>query len=135
MTYLLSHWLLSLSGTLLLGLLAMVLHEAGHLVTSLIVGVKVKSVGLCAKGMYVVREAGPPAKNLIVSLAGPLTNVALLLLFWHVSQTFTLANLCLAVCNLVPIKGSDGDRAWSCVEEMQKEQKEMAPPKRHLGLF
>lgn len=132
MTYLLSHWLLSLSGALLLGLLAMVLHEVGHLVTSLIVGVRVKSVGLCTKGMYVVREAGPPAKNLIVSLAGPLTNVALLLLFWHVSRTFTLANLCLAICNLVPIKGSDGDRAWTCVEEMQKE---MAPAKPRLGLL
>ena len=47
--------------------------------TSLMVGVRVKSVGLCMKGMYVVREAGTPAKNLLVSLAGPLTNVALLL--------------------------------------------------------
>ncbi len=121
MTYLLTHWFLSLSGTLFLGLLAMVLHETGHLVTSLMVGIKVKSVGLCMKGMYVVREAGPPAKNLVVSLAGPLTNVALLLLFWHTSRTFTLANMCLAICNLVPIRGSDGDRAWTCVEEMQKE--------------
>jgi Zn-dependent protease len=132
MTYLFSHWIFSLSGALLLGVLAMVLHEAGHLVTSLIVGVKVKSVGLCMKGMYVVREAGPPAKNLIVSLAGPLTNVALLLLFWHVSQTFALANMCLAICNLVPIRGSDGDRAWTCVEEMQKET---APAKQQLGLL
>ena len=132
MTYLFSHWILSLAGTLLLGVLAMVLHEAGHLVISLIVGVKVKSVGLCMKGMYIVREAGPPAKNLLVSLAGPLTNVALLFLFWHVSQTFALANMCLAICNLVPIRGSDGDRAWTCVEEMQKET---APAKQHLGLL
>jgi Zn-dependent protease len=130
MTYLLTHWFLSLSGTLLLGLLAMALHEAGHLVTSLMVGLKVKSVGLCMKGMYVVREAGPPAKNLLVTLAGPLTNVALLILFWHTSQTFTLANMCLAICNLVPIKGSDGDRAWTCVEEMQKES---APAKQHAA--
>jgi Zn-dependent protease len=85
------------------------------------VGIKVKSVGLCMKGMYVVRESGTPAKNLLVSLAGPLTNVALILLFWHVSRTFTLANLCLAICNLAPVKGSDGDRALVCLEQMQKE--------------
>ena len=99
----------------------MVLHEFGHLATSLMVGIKVKSIGLCMKGMYIVREAGSPAKNLLISLAGPLTNVALILLFWHVSTKFVLANLCLAICNLVPIKGSDGDRALVCIEQMQKQ--------------
>ena len=112
MNYLFTHWLLSLAGTMLLGILAMVLHEFGHLVTSLMVGIKVKSVGMCMKGMYIVREAGSPMKNMLVSLAGPLTNVALLLLFWHVSTTFALANLCFAICNLAPVRGSDGDRAW-----------------------
>jgi Zn-dependent protease len=121
MNYLLTHWLLSLAGTMFLGISAMVLHEFGHLATSLMVGIKVKSVGMCMKGMYIVREAGSPMKNLLVSLAGPLTNVALILLFWHVSTTFTLANLCLAICNLAPVRGSDGDRAWACLQQMQKE--------------
>ena len=121
MNYLFTHWIISLAGTLFLGISAMVLHEFGHLVTSLMVGVRVKSVGLCMKGMYVVREAGTPAKNLLVSLAGPLTNVALILLFWHTSRTFVLANLCLAICNLAPVRGSDGDRALYCWEELQKE--------------
>jgi Zn-dependent protease len=121
MNYLFTHWLLSLTGTMFLGVSAMVLHEFGHLATSLMVGIKVKSVGMCMKGMYIVREAGTPMKNMLVSLAGPLTNVALLLLFWHVSTTFALANLCFAICNLAPVKGSDGDRAWRCFEELQKE--------------
>jgi Zn-dependent protease len=121
MTYLISHWFLSLSGALFLGLLAMVLHEAGHLITSLMVGLKVKGIGLCMKGMYVIREPGSPAKNLIVSLGGPLMNITLLVLFWHTSRTFTLANLCFAICNLLPIKGSDGDRALTCLEQMQQE--------------
>jgi len=121
MHYLLTHWLISLAGTLFLGLSAMVLHEFGHLVTSLMVGIKVKSGGLCMKGMYIVREAGSPAKNLLVSLAGPLTNVALILLFWHTSPKFVLANFCLALFNLLPVTGSDGDRALLCLEQMQKE--------------
>lgn len=121
MNYLFTHWLLSLAGTMFLGVSAMVLHEFGHLATSLMIGVKVKSVGMCMKGMYIVREAGSPMKNLLVSLAGPLTNVALILLFWHVSPTFTLANMCLAICNLAPVRGSDGDRVWTCFEQMQRE--------------
>lgn len=128
MNYLFSHWLFSLAGTLFLGLSAMVLHEFGHLVTAWMVGVKVKSVGLCMKGMYVVREAGSPAKNLLVSLAGPLTNVALILLFRHVSTTFTLANLCLAICNFAPVRGSDGDRALACFEQMQRESAPIVAP-------
>jgi len=121
MNYLFTHWLISLAGTMFLGISAMVLHEFGHLATSLMVGIKVKSVGMCMKGMYIVREAGSPMKNMLVSLAGPLTNVALIVLFWHVSPTFTLANMCFAICNLAPVRGSDGDRAWTCFEQMQKE--------------
>jgi Zn-dependent protease len=71
--------------------------------------------------MYIVREAGTPAKNLLISVAGPLTNVVLILLFWRASHMFALANLCLAVCNLAPIKGSDGDRALGCLQQIQKE--------------
>jgi Zn-dependent protease len=93
----------------------------GHLATSWMVGIRVKSFGLCMKGMYIVREAGTPAKNLLVSLAGPLTNVLLLLVFWQVSPSFTLANLCFAICNLAPVKGSDGDRALTCLSQLQKE--------------
>ena len=121
MHYLFSHWLISLAGTLFLGLTAMILHEFGHVATSMMVGIRVKSVGLCLKGMYVVRESGSPMKNLLISLAGPLTNVALILIFWGHSPKFVLANVCLAVFNLVPIKGSDGDRALRCFEEMQRE--------------
>lgn len=104
----------------------MILHEFGHLATSLMVGIRVKSVGLCMRGMYIVREAGSPMKNLLISLAGPLTNVALILIFWNVSSKFTLANLCLAICNLAPVKGSDGDRVLRCIEQMQRETSALA---------
>jgi hypothetical protein len=114
------YWMISLSGFLFLGLLAMVLHETGHLITSFAVGLKVKSIGLCRKGFYIVREAGTPSENLLVTLAGPLTNVALLVIFWDTSSAFTLANMCFAICNLAPVRGSDGDRALDCLRAMQK---------------
>jgi Zn-dependent protease len=100
------------------GLLAMVLHEIGHLVAALALGLKIKSVALRWKGLCTIREAGPPDKNLLVSLAGPLSNV-LLLACWHWSPRFGVANICFAAVNLLPINGSDGDRALSCLAMMR----------------
>lgn len=111
-------WLGPVVDGLLFGLLAMVLHEIGHLCVAQALGLKVKTVGLSWKGMYTVREAGPPEINFQVSLAGPLTNLALTAL-WSVSPIFGLANLFVGICNLLPIPGSDGERALNCLAEMR----------------
>ncbi len=101
------------------GLLAMALHEVGHLCAALGVGLRVKRVGLGWKGMYTVREAGPPGKNVVVSAAGPAANL-LLIAFWAWSPIFGLANLCCGVCNLLPIPGSDGERILGLLRESSK---------------
>lgn len=102
-----------------LGILGMALHELGHLVAATAIGVRVKHVGFCLKGMYTVREPGPPMKNLMISLAGPAVNVALIFT-WPWFRMFALANLCFAVFNLIPIHGSDGDRVLNCWEELSR---------------
>ena len=112
-------WFVPLINGTLFGLLAMVLHEIGHLCVAQALGLKVKRVGVCWKGMYTVREAGSPEVNLQVSLAGPLTNLALMAL-WPVSPTLGLANLFVGVTNLLPLSGSDGKRAMSCLREMRE---------------
>lgn len=117
MPHLSLEWFFPFFEGIFLGILAMLLHEAGHLLAALSLGIKIKSVGLRWKGMYTVREAGPPAKNLLISLAGPLTNVVLMLC-WHWSPTFGLANFCFALGNLLPIEGSDGERALRCWRQM-----------------
>jgi Zn-dependent protease len=114
-------WFFPIFEGLFLGLIAATLHEVGHLLAARAVGVNVKTIGFTWKGMYMVREAGPPAKNLVVSLAGPLMN-ALLLLFWPLSPAFGLANLCFAFCNLLPIQNSDGERAWTCWRAIKREK-------------
>lgn len=96
-----------------LGLLAMALHEGGHLVAAMTLGLKIKAIGFNRKGLYTVREAGTPAKNLLVTLAGPATNFVLVLL-WPLSPLFSMANLCFTLANLMPIEGSDGERALKC---------------------
>jgi Zn-dependent protease len=114
-------WLYPFFEGLLLGIIAMAFHEAGHLLAAPLVGIKIKTIGLCWKGLYTVREAGPPWKNLLVSLAGPAVNVALLAC-WHWSHNFGLANLCFSFFNLLPLEGSDGDRIWQCVRKIRRER-------------
>lgn len=114
-------WFFPIFRGLFLGVLAMTVHEAAHLVTALAVGVKIKKIGFRWKGLYIVREAGTPAKNALVSLAGPMANLVLLLT-WHWSPLFGLANLCFTFFNLLPLQGSDGERAWMCWRAMQMER-------------
>jgi len=115
-------WFFPVFQGIFLGLLAMTLHELAHLVAARAVGIRVKKVGLRWKGLYTVREPGSPGNNAIVSLAGPLLNLALLLT-WHWSPTFGLANLCFFGFNVLPIEGSDGERAWICLLQMHKQMK------------
>jgi len=115
-----------------LGLIAMVFHEAGHLIAAPLVGIRIKTVGLKWKGLYTVREAGPPEKNILVSLAGPLTNL-LLLALWPLSRKFGLANLCFAFFNMLPIEGSDGDRIWRCWRAIKKSRQERVAAKSYTA--
>ena len=119
MTLLILHWLYPIFQGMLTGLLAMALHECGHLLAATGLGVRIKSVAFRWKGLCTVREAGPPMKNLLISLAGPFVNFVLILT-WHSSPIFGLANLCFAFFNTLPIEGSDGDRALKCWEQMKE---------------
>lgn len=113
-------WFFPVFQGFLLGMLAMALHEAGHMVAALATGVKIKSIRIRWKGLAVVREAGSSSKNLMITLAGPFTNLALML-FWPWSHLFGLANLCFAFINLLPLEGSDGDRVMRCWTQMRRE--------------
>jgi len=121
-------WFFPFFQGLLLGVIAMAFHEVGHLIAAPLVGIKIKTVGLRWKGLYTVREAGPPAKNLIVSLAGPAVNLALLA-GWPLSHQFGLANFCFLFFNLLPMEGSDGDRVWQCWRQIKQDRQGVRSPK------
>ncbi len=113
-------WFFPFIHGLFMGLAAMFLHEAAHLLAALTLGVRVKKVGLqWNKGIYTVREAGPPGKNMLIAFAGPLMNL-LLISVCHWAPTLGLANFCYAVANLVPIEGSDGSRIVQCWMQLRK---------------
>ena len=117
MPFLHLRWYLHFFHGMGLGLAAMALHELAHVAAAVALGVKVRKVGLGWKGMYTVRDIGPPEKNMLISLAGPLLNLALILP-WHWWPTFGLANLCCGLVNLLPISGSDGERVLRCWQQM-----------------
>jgi Zn-dependent protease len=115
-------WFFPFFHGLLIGCAAMILHESAHLLCALAQGIKVKRVGITwNKGLNTVREAGSPARNMLIALAGPLMNI-LLVSFWYGSPTFGLANFCYALANLLPIDGSDGSRIVNCWMQMRKKQ-------------
>lgn len=115
------HWFFPVIEGMALGLGAMVLHEAAHVITAIALGINVKRVGLGWKGIYTVRDQGTPGKNLLVSLAGPITNLVLIL-SWHWWPVFGMANMCVGLTNLLPIDGSDGLRVWRCWQQMQEKK-------------
>jgi len=97
---------------------AALLHEMAHVLVAVWCGVRVKGVRFTWGSLAVVREAGGPFANLSISLAGPALSLVIAWLAWPYFTAFSWANLCVGICNLLPIRGSDGDRAISCMEAM-----------------
>lgn len=97
-----------------LGIVAMILHECGHLAAAAALGVRVKRVGIqWNKGLFTVRERGTDHQNLMIALAGPFVNLLLVVLEpWF--PLFSLANVCCVMANMLPIRGSDGFRVAEC---------------------
>jgi len=92
----------------------MVLHEAGHLVAALALGVRIKKIGIqWHKGLFTIREQGTVQQNLLIAMAGPFVNL-LLVAFGPWYPVFGLANFCYALANMLPIEGSDGFRIATC---------------------
>ena len=117
-------WLIPFFSGLGVGVLAMLLHECGHLCAAFALGVRVKKVGVkWNKGLYTVREPGSVQQNLLVSIAGPFVNLILIATSpWM--PVFGLANFCYALANMLPIEGSDGYRIAGCWRRIR--QKELA---------
>lgn len=115
-------WFFPFFHGLFMGLAAMLLHECAHLLAALMLGVRVKKVGLkWNKGIYTVRETGPVTRNLLIAFAGPLMNIVVVF-SWQWSPTLGLANLCYAIANLAPIEGSDGLRIVQCWIDLRKKK-------------
>jgi Zn-dependent protease len=95
-------------------LASLLVHEIGHILTAISLGVPVREFGLCLTGAYIRRAYATRRRDeILIAFAGPLTNllIALPLFFMHIiGVQLALANIALGVINLLPIPASDGMR-------------------------
>ena len=100
------------AGVLLI--VSLLLHEVGHMLAATALGVKVSEFGVCLLGAYNRRaRANSRRDEVLISLAGPLVNFALIIpciFLPRIGFEMTLCNLVLALFNLLPIPSSDGLR-------------------------
>lgn len=116
-------WLFPFAQGLGFGVIAMLLHEAGHLLAALILGLQIRNVGMkWSKGLYTVREKGTPLQNLLVSAAGPLINMFFFAVVPGI-PALRLANFCYALVNMLPIQGADGYRIAMCWQQLRSDKR------------
>ncbi|SPE31378.1 membrane hypothetical protein [Candidatus Sulfotelmatomonas gaucii] len=93
---------------------SLLLHEMGHMLAAILLRVPVREFGLCLCGAYNRRaHAGRRRDEVLISAAGPLMNLFLVLPLLYIPVIGTklaLCNLSLCVVNLLPLPSSDGLR-------------------------
>ena len=93
---------------------SLLLHEMGHMLAAIILGVPVREFGLCLRGAYNRRAyANRRRGEVLISAAGPLTNLFLvvpLLFLPAIGSRLAFCNLLIGVVNLLPLPSSDGLR-------------------------
>ena len=103
-----------LSATLFI--VSLLAHEAGHAAMAQLTGTKFSAIGFCWKGAYIRRQRSWGIREFLISLSGPMVNILLAVALWNAGGILTwLAqmNAILAVVNLIPFRGSDGQRIMS----------------------
>jgi Zn-dependent protease len=107
-------------GYLTICLVAVVLHELGHVVVATALGVRVKRIGISWRGPYIVREQGAPLASFFIALAGPGMNLLIALTLWSAAPRFGFINLLLGAYNLIPfIPGLDGHNALAALRKLR----------------
>ena len=88
------------------------LHELGHLVTGITIGLKVKKINIHISGLSVEFENYGKQRNankIVVDIAGPLINIIALVIAIIIKQEeIAYINLLVAIVNLLPIYPLDG---------------------------
>ncbi len=96
-------------------------HEAGHCLMALLTNTRVSEIGLCVRGAYTRRDQAEGFTELLISAAGVIVNAMIAVAFWNTSGILlwlAQMNAILVVINLLPIRGSDGQRMLAKLREL-----------------
>ena len=102
------------------GSLAVVCHELAHVVAASALRVRVYQIGITWRGPFIRRDPGTVIQNLAITLAGPGINLLLAFILHRVTPAFSLSNLVLGICNLLPFPSSDGSRVLCLLKTMRE---------------
>ncbi|MBR6033477.1 MAG: hypothetical protein IKP28_01850 [Clostridia bacterium] len=98
------------------------IHEIGHILMGIVLGLKPERINIGPMGFCIIfkQEKAKWQTELLVSIAGPITNfiiATLFSLFIQVSkkETIIYANLILGLFNMLPVLPLDGGRALMAI--------------------
>ncbi len=99
---------------------SLVVHELGHTTMAMIHRVRVSAIGMSFLGTYIRRErARSRWAESLIALAGPIASVGVAAIFamgdGRVCSWLAQMNAVVAISNLVPIFGTDGDRILNAI--------------------
>ncbi len=120
--------------------LLVLMHELAHVFTARAFGAKTRSVTLSPIGGVAMIElqSMAPWQDVLVSLAGPASNLALAALLWGTEgelRILMFANLLLGLFNLLPAYPMDGGRVLRSALRMAVDEDEAASMSLGVGVL
>ncbi|MBR1749496.1 MAG: hypothetical protein IJ740_01260 [Ruminococcus sp.] len=108
---------------LIICILCCIVHECGHLLAMLMLGVKPQSITFYGGGILIRRMKGIDSSNfqdIIIYLCGPAANFILSIIFFTLSRDICSYSLFCGFFNLLPFSYFDGGRALDAAFPLSK---------------
>lgn len=105
------------------------IHEIGHLIAGILLGLKVKSINIMPFGVSINFEDYSNKyiiKKIIIAMAGPLVNLAIVILgmYNNWEEDIIYANVLIGMFNLIPLYPLDGGRILKYIIQIATNSKE-----------
>jgi len=111
------------------------IHELGHIIVGILLGLKPKVLKIMPFGLTVIFEDSKlteknyrkiEKKKIIVALAGPFINLIIMVIALLLNkELIAYSNLLIMLFNLIPIYPLDGGRALKSIMRLKKEKREV----------